>query len=57
MDYREVPLGFGLALLQNEQATNAFAMMTKAEKQAIWNKARNARSAGEMRQIVNSIVK
>ena len=43
MDFTEVPIGFGLALTENETAMNAFAMMTKAEKQAIWNKAHHAR--------------
>ena len=55
MDYAEVPIGFGLALAQNEEAMNAFAMMTREEKQAIWNRAHNARSEKEMHQIVSSI--
>jgi hypothetical protein len=55
MNFAEVPVGFGLALAQNEEATNAFAMMTREEKQIIWNKARRARSKQEMNQIVNSI--
>ena len=56
MDFTEVPIGFGMALAQNEAAMNAFAMMTKEEKQAIWDKAHNARSEQEMHRIVNSIV-
>lgn len=56
MDFTEVPIGFGLALAQNEEAMNAFAMMAKEEKQAIWNKAHNARSEKEMHQIVNNLV-
>jgi hypothetical protein len=55
MNFSEVPVGFGLALAQNEEATNAFAMMTREEKQIIWNKARRARSKQEMNQIVNNI--
>ena len=57
MDFTEVPIGFGMALAQNEAAMNAFAMMTKEEKQAIWDKAHNARSEQEMHRIVNNIVK
>jgi hypothetical protein len=57
MNFAEVPVGFGLALAQNEDAMNAFAMMTKEQKQEIWAKARNARSKAEMHQIVNSISK
>lgn len=55
MDFGEVPIGFGEALAQNEESTNAFAMMTREEKQAIWKKARNARSKTEMRQIIAGI--
>lgn len=56
MNFAEVPIGFGLALAQNEEAMNTFAMMTKEEKQAIWNKARHARSEQEMNQIVAGII-
>ncbi len=55
MDFKEVPVGFGLALAQNEDAMNAFAMMTHEQKEAIWSQARQAKSKTEMRQIVNSI--
>jgi len=55
MKFEEVPVGFGMALIQNTEATNAFAMMTHAEKQAIWKKARSAKSQEEMRRIVDSI--
>ena len=55
MNFAEVPIGFGLALAQNEEAMNAFAMMTKEEKQAIWNRAHHARSETEMRKIVADI--
>lgn len=56
MNFTEVPIGFGMALAQNEEAMNAFAMMTKEEKQTIWNKAHSAQSEQEMHQIVNSII-
>ena len=55
MDFTEVPIGFGLALAQNEEAMNAFAMMTKEEKQAIRNRAHHAKSEIEMHQIVSNI--
>ena len=55
MDFKEVPVGFGMALAQNEDAMNAFAMMTKEQKQAVWEQARQARTKAEMRQIVNGI--
>ncbi|MBE6954682.1 MAG: hypothetical protein E7449_02055 [Ruminococcaceae bacterium] len=56
MKFEEVPVGFGLALVRNEEATNAFAMMTREQKQEIWSRARRARSKEEMNQVVNSIL-
>lgn len=55
MDFAEVPIGFGMALAQNEKAVNAYAMMTKEQKQTILNKAHNARSEKEMHRIVAAI--
>lgn len=55
MNFAEVPIGFGMALARNEKAVNAYAMMTKEQKQAILEKARKAHSEKEMRQIVSSI--
>ena len=55
MDFKEVPIGFGMALAQNEEAMNAFAMMTTQQKQAVWQKARSVCSKAQMRQLVDSI--
>lgn len=55
MDFYKVPIGFGMALAQNEKAVNAYAMMTKEQKQAVLEKARGARSKREMHQIVSAI--
>ena len=57
MDFYKVPIGFGMALAMNEPAIAAYAAMTEDQKQAILNKAHNARSEKEMHQIVNSMVK
>lgn len=57
MDFYKVPLGFGMALAMNANALNAYSAMTEAQKQAILDKAHNARSEQEMHQIVNSIIK
>lgn len=57
MDYGELPVGFSMALAQNEDAVNAYAMMTKEQKQAILEKAHNARSEAEMQQLVARIGK
>jgi len=56
MKREEVPVGFGNALMRNEEATNAFAMMTQEQKQEIWSRARQAKSRAEMQGIVNSIL-
>lgn len=55
MDFYKVPIGFGMALAMNPAAMSAYSAMPENEKQAILNKAHNARSEREMRQIVNSI--
>jgi len=55
MDFYKVPIGFGMALAMNRQAMNAYAAMTDQQKQAVLDKAHNARSEGEMHRIVNSI--
>ena len=55
MDFYKVSIGFGMALAMNEPALNAYSAMTEAQKQAILDKAHNARSEKEMHQIVNSI--
>ena len=52
MDYTTVPIGFGNALAENETAVNAYAMMTKDEKNAILEKAHKAKN---MQQIVSAI--
>ena len=56
MDFAEVPIGFGMALAQNKEAVNAYARMTKEQKNAVLKKAHNARSETEMNQIVRDII-
>lgn len=55
MDFYKVPIGFGMALAMNPPALNAYSAMTEEQKQAILNKAHNARSEKEMHDIVNHI--
>ena len=43
MDFYKVPIGFGMALAMNQPAMNAYAAMTEQQKQAILNRAQNAR--------------
>ena len=55
MDFYKVPIGFGMALAQNETAMSVYAAMTEEQKQAVLNRAHNARSRKEMHQIVEGI--
>ena len=55
MDFAKVPIGFGMALAQNEAAMARYAALNEEEKQALLAKAHSARSESEMRQIVSGI--
>lgn len=55
MDFAKVPIGFSMALAQNEAAMNAYAVMTKEQKQAVLNRAHNARSEKEMSRIISGL--
>nr|MBQ8244515.1 hypothetical protein [Oscillospiraceae bacterium] len=57
MDFYKVPIGFGMALAMNPPALNVYSAMTEEQKQAILNRAHNARSEQEMHRIVDSIAK
>ena len=55
MSETELPLGFGMALAQNEAAMQKFEGMTEAEKQAFLQRTHNVRSKAEMQQLVASL--
>lgn len=57
MEFKEVPTGFGMALAQNEAATNAYAMMTEEQKNDILKKATKARTRRQMEKLVSQIAK
>lgn len=57
MDFDDIPAGFAMALARNEEAVNAYAMMTKEQKQAVLAKARGVRSRQEMGQIVSALAR
>ncbi len=52
----ELPLGFGMALAQNEDAMHKFESLSCDEKNSIISKAKNAKSKAEMHALVNSLV-
>ena len=51
----ELPLGFGMALAQNETAMHNFESLTEAEKQSVLQQAHGVRSKAEMRRLVSGI--
>ena len=52
----ELPLGFGMALAQNEAAMHKFESLSHDEKDSIICKDKNAKSKAEMHSLVNSLV-
>ncbi len=51
----ELPLGFGMALAQNEAAMKSFEALSEDEKKAIIQKTHSVSSKAEMRSLVNSL--
>ncbi len=56
MDFYKVPLGFGMALVQNFNAMNTYSGLSDEEKEAIVEKAYNAKSEQELHDIVNGLI-
>ena len=55
MEPNEVPQGFAMALIRNEDAVNAYSMMTKDQKRSVLQRARTAGSRREMEQLMDEI--
>lgn len=55
MNQRDLPLGLGMALAQNESAMKRFEGMSETEKQSIIQMAKGVSSKREMRAIVDGI--
>ncbi len=51
----ELPLGFGMALAQNEAAMRRFEHMSEEEKQAVLDQVHRVRSKAEMRRLVSGL--
>lgn len=56
MDKIDLPLGFGMALAQNEPAMKKFESLAEPEKQAVIRQAHNVNSKNEMRQLVAGLL-
>lgn len=57
MDFYKVPIGFGMALSQNEAAMIRYAHLSKLEKQSILDRAHSVRSEQEMYSLVASLAR
>lgn len=55
MKGNELPLGFGMALAQNETAMKKFESLTESEKQSVLQQAHHVNSKREMQQLVSGI--
>ena len=55
MEQYMLPLGFGMALAQNEAAMKRFEALPEAEKQALIERTHTVRSKSEMRRLVDSL--
>ncbi len=51
----EIPLGFGMALAQNEQAMQNFAQMDERGRRSVLFDARHVRSKSEMKSLIERI--
>lgn len=53
----ELPLGLGLAMAQRPEAMERFAALPEAERQAVVDQARGARTKQEMRACVDRLMR
>ncbi|MBP1758215.1 MAG: hypothetical protein H6Q61_464 [Firmicutes bacterium] len=57
MDYlQELPMGFGMALLQNRNAAMYFDSLPESERQRIIQKTSSIRSKKEMQSFVDNLI-
>lgn len=53
----EMPVGFSMALAQNPDAMQKFAMLSEDKKQEIINGTHSVKSKQEMHEYVNKLIK
>lgn len=56
MDKTELPLGFGMALAQNESAMQQFEALSAREKEAVIRQAHQVNSKREMQNLVKNLL-
>ncbi len=57
MKRSEMPIGFGMALMENPEAMKNFSMLTEEKKQVVVEGARAVRSKSEMHRYVDETLK
>ncbi len=55
MKYDEMPIGFSMALAQNPDAMQKFALLGEDEKKQIINEVHSVKSKEEMHEYVNKL--
>ena len=55
MKRKELPIGFGMELAENETAMMKFEALSNAQKEAIVQQSRNVHSREEMRRLVSRL--
>ena len=55
MNKKDLPLGFGMALAQNEPAMKRFEALSEAQKNDVINRTHKINSKYEMQCLVNSL--
>ena len=53
MNKPDLPIGFGIALAQNETAMKQFESLSSTQREAVINKTRKINSKNEMQLFVN----
>lgn len=53
MNKTDLPIGFGIALAQNETAMKQFESLSSTQREAVINKTRKINSKNEMQLFVN----
>ena len=56
MDFRQMPIGFAMALAQNAAAMEAYATLSWEAQSDILTRAHSARSEAEMHRLVSGII-
>lgn len=53
----DIPIGFSMAIAQNEDALNAFASMDAGARARVLDRARRASSREDMQRVVESLTR